>query len=200
MQIAVRCCPVCSPARCRLGGAGAGGDGPEDGVEPGDGLGLAADHEAVAAVKSPDAARGSAIQVMNAARSKLRCTGDVVAVVGVAAVDDRVVRVEELGQLIEGGLYDGGRQHEPSGPWPIQLRHQVAKRAGGDRALALQLPYCAFVEVIDHTVVAVAHEPAHEVRAHPAESDHAELHGGVGSHGCSPVGRGPSVSGRGNGG
>ena len=31
-------------------------------------------------------------------------------------------------------------------------------------------------DVVDDARVAVAHQPAHDVRAHPAEADHAELH------------------------
>ncbi len=32
------------------------------------------------------------------------------------------------------------------------------------------------VDVVDDALVAVAHQPADDVRAHPAEADHAELH------------------------
>ena len=33
------------------------------------------------------------------------------------------------------------------------------------------------VDVVDDALVAVAHQPANDVRAHPPEADHAELHG-----------------------
>ena len=32
------------------------------------------------------------------------------------------------------------------------------------------------IAVIDHAIMAVAHQPAHDVSAHPAEADHAKLH------------------------
>ncbi|HNG24468.1 MAG TPA: hypothetical protein PLC03_10945 [Microthrixaceae bacterium] len=48
--------------------------------------------------------------------------------------------------------------------------------------------------VVHDATVAVGHEAADEVRSHPSESDHAELHRGVGRH----VGP-PSWSGTGSG-
>lgn len=54
-------------------------------------------------------------------------------------------------------------------------------------ALLLQFLYGLPVEVVDDTAMAVTHQPAHEIGAHPAEPDHAELHGCVGGHGRLPV-------------
>ena len=72
---------------------------PEDRIEAIDRFLVASDHQAVAAIEAPHAAAGAAIDIVNALG--LECFGppDVVLVEGVAAVDDGVARIEEVGEL-----------------------------------------------------------------------------------------------------
>ena len=67
---------------------------------------LAADHQAVAALEAPDAAAGADVDVVDAALGQRGRARDVVAVVGVAAVDDDVARLEQRGQAVDGRLGD----------------------------------------------------------------------------------------------
>ncbi len=69
----------------------------EDRVEVLDHVGLAADHHAVAALQAPDAAAGADVDVVDALRRQLLGAPDVVDVVGVAAVDEDVARLEKCG-------------------------------------------------------------------------------------------------------
>ena len=50
---------------------------------------------------------------------------DVVAVVGVAAVDDDVPRLEQGGQCLERSVYRGRRDHEPGDAWPGEVSCEV---------------------------------------------------------------------------
>ena len=54
----------------------------------------------------------------------------------------------------------------------LELGDEVVERVGAGRALAGQLLDRVGVDVVDDALVAVAHQPADEVGAHPAESDH----------------------------
>ena len=58
----------------------------------------------------------------------------------------------------------------------LQLGDEVVERVGAGRALAGQRRDRVGVDVVDDALVAVAHQPADDVGAHPPESDHAELH------------------------
>ncbi len=54
----------------------------------------------------------------------------------------------------------------------IKLGDEVVKRVGAGGTLAGELRDRVGVDVEDHALVAVAHQPPDEVRAHPSESDH----------------------------
>ena len=62
---------------------------------------VAADHQAVAALEAEDAAAGADVDVVDALLAQLRGPADVVAVVGVAAVDDDVALVQQRGDLVD---------------------------------------------------------------------------------------------------
>ena len=73
----------------------------EDRGEVGDGVVVAADHQAVAALEPEDAAAGAAVDVVDPALGQPRGGVDVVAVVGVAAVDDHVALAEQRRELVD---------------------------------------------------------------------------------------------------
>jgi hypothetical protein len=53
---------------------------------------------------------------------------------------------------------------------------QLADRARALGAIGIELLDRVGATVVRHDLVAVAHEPARHVGAHPAESDRSELH------------------------
>src|SRR5581483_1244666 len=81
---------VAAAAGGARGGLDAGGDRPENRVEALDRRIRPADHQAVAAVETEDAAARPAVDVVDASLGELLSPANVVAVVGVAAVDDHV--------------------------------------------------------------------------------------------------------------
>jgi hypothetical protein len=99
--------------------------------------------------------------------------GDVVAVGGVAAVNDDVVRLQVPQEGIDGGLCDlAGGHHDPHRAGPGQLRHQVGRGVRADGALSGQGAYGLWPDVVDGALVPVAHQPPHQVGAHAAQPDH----------------------------
>ena len=72
----------------------------EDRIEPIDGLLVAADHQAIAALQAPDAAAGAAVDVVDALGLQRLGPPDVVLVEGVAAVDDAVARLQQRAELL----------------------------------------------------------------------------------------------------
>ncbi len=141
-----------------------------------DDLGLAADHHAEAALEPEHPAARADVDVVHAlGRERLRPL-DVVAVVGVAAVDHDVARVHETGELLGGLSREGGRHHDPCGARRLQRADQVLERRRARGALALEHRDRVGVDVVDDDLVPGPHQPAREVRAHATEPHHAELH------------------------
>ena len=135
-----------------------------------------ADHEAVAAVEAEDAAARADVDVVDALVLQRGRAPDVVAVVRVAAVDDDVAGLEDSGDLVDDLPRDPRGDHEPHHARRLQLRRQVGDRVRAGRAVRRQRLDGALVHVVDDAVVPVAHEPAHDVGAHPSEPDHSQLH------------------------
>ncbi len=69
-----------------------------------------------------------------------------------------------------------GRDHHPDGARGAQLRGQLLQRGGAVGALARQLLDHRRVDVVDDAVVAVAHQATDDVRSHPPQADHSQLH------------------------
>ena len=149
----------------------------EDRLERLHGLAVAADHQAVADLEAPDAAARAGVDVADLLRSELDVAALVVVEVRVAAVDDRVARLEVLEQLCDLGLGRiAGRHHDPDRPRRRQLRDELLDRERGDRALAGDLLRLLRRPVVRHDLMAVAEEAPDHVGAHPAESDETDLH------------------------
>ena len=85
-----------------LGRVEPGREGGEERREPRDGLVLAADHQAEAALEAEDAAARPHVDVVDPALGELARAADVVVVARVAAVDHRVARLEQRPELGDG--------------------------------------------------------------------------------------------------
>jgi hypothetical protein len=112
--------------------AGAGGQGREDRVEVLHHRRLAADHEAVAALATPDSTASADVHVVDALRRELRRTPDVVDIVRVAAVDEDVAGGQQGHEVVDGRVNGRCRHHQPDGPRHLQLLHEVCDRRGAD--------------------------------------------------------------------
>src|SRR5262249_47147989 len=92
--------------------------GREDRIKTLHALGIAADHQAVAALQAPHAPRRADIEIVDALGLELARAAYVVFEVGVAAVDDGVARTHQPAELhnrLLGDLACG--QHDPDGAW-----------------------------------------------------------------------------------
>ena len=90
------------------------------------GLVVAADHHAVANLEAPDAAAHAHVHVVHPVLAQVLLAALVVRPAGVAAVDDRVALVEQLGELLDRALRRvAGRNHDPHGPRRLELRDEV---------------------------------------------------------------------------
>ena len=86
------------------------------------------------------------------------------------ALEERAERVDRrLGDL-------AGRDHDPRPARDVELGDEVVERARARRTLGDERRHGVRADVVDDAGVAVAHQPSHDVRAHPAQADHAELH------------------------
>src|SRR6266478_1965126 len=156
--------------------AAAGSERFENGVEMADGVVFATDHLAIAALQSPDAAAGADIDVVNAPGGEFLGASNVVDVIRIAAVDDDVAGFELRGQVVQGGIHNASRNHQPDGPRLREFFHEVVERRRARRAFCAKLLHGIGAAVVDNALVPVLLQAAHHVGAHPAETDHAELH------------------------
>ena len=151
-------------------------DGLEDRLDPIERLVGAADHETVPPLETEHAAASTGIHVMDALRLEFGGTANVVAVVGVAAVDDDVAGLEHLGHLVDDVARETRGDHEPDRARSLELARHVGERLRTRRALAGERGHGIRIHVVDDAFVPVVHEAAHDVRAHSSESDHSQLH------------------------
>ncbi len=101
---------------------------------------------------------------------------NVVDIVGVAAVNDDVARLEAARQIVHGLLDHGGGNHHPRNPRLGEFGGKVVERGCAGRALGGQLRYRLGANVEDHALMPAAQQTPHHVGAHPAQSDHSYLH------------------------
>src|SRR5882762_443681 len=175
-------------ARCV---AATGGERLEDGVEMADGIVFAADHLAIAALESPNAAARADIHIVNAFRREFLGAANVVDVVGVAAVDDDVAGLKLRSQVVQRGVDDAGGHHEPDSARLREFLYEIVERRRTYRTFRAELLHGIGAAVEDNALVTIFLQAAHHVGAHPAETDHAELHSfaPVPKLGCRIVGR-----------
>ena len=154
-----------------------GGERCQDRVEVPDGFVRPADHQAVAAVKAPDAAARPDVDEMDAGGADARARIDGVAVVGVAAVDDDVAGLKQGREPVHVFGNDPRWQHEPARARLLQEAGEMLDAVGTPRSFLDQLLDAVGVDVVDDAFMAGAQKPAHHVGAHPAKADHPDLHG-----------------------
>src|SRR6185437_4797716 len=142
-----------------------------------DGL-VAADHHAIAAFETPDAAAGADVNVMDSFFTQRLCAPDIVLPKGVSAIDDDVVAVEQFGEGIDGGFGDlPGRQHDPDGAGLFELLDEVLQALCPRRSIAGNRGDRLAVFVIhDGLMTTFFHETANDVGSHSPQADHTYLH------------------------
>ena len=177
MQVAVRggAAELVAPRRRRRV-ALAGGQRLEDRVEAFDRFGRAADHEAVAAVLAPDAAGSADVEIVDSLGSQLLGPANVVDVVGIAAVDERVALLQERRVVGNHAVGDARGDHQPHVPRRRQLGDQLLRRVGAHRlpfALLDDLGHDLGVPVEGDARVSAARQPLHHVGTHAAQTDHS---------------------------
>ena len=157
----------------RLGVASPRRDGRPDRVKSFDDGVLPTDHQAVAAVKTPHTAGRADVDVVDPERPQLRGSREVVAVVGVAAVDDRVVGLEQRGELVHGALDVAGGHHHPDVAGTVELLDELREAGGGDGPLGGERRDRLGGDVEDDALVPGPHQASYEVGPHTAQSDHS---------------------------
>jgi hypothetical protein len=154
----------------------AGRQAGENRIEPLDRGIRAAQHQAVPPIQAEDPATGAAVDVVDSVVGERLRAADVVAVIGVAAVDDRVALVELVRDVVDYLFGDGAcGNHRPDRPRGLQLRGEVLERVAGHRPLTGQGPDRLRRAVPDDALVTAAHQPPDHVRSHPPQADHSEL-------------------------
>ena len=102
---------------------------------------------------------------------------DVVLEIRIAAVDDDVAGFEQTRQFDNRVMGDrAGRQHHPDSARLVEPAHEFGKVMARRRPLASKRADRVVAFVVDDAAMPGAHQPPHDIAAHPAEPDHPELH------------------------
>ena len=107
---------------------------------------------------------------------ELLAAPDVVDVVGIAAVDEDIARLEMRQQVGKGLVHTRRRDHHPDRSRLLEPPNEIRERGGSDRLLPDQLFHRFRRPVEDHALVASPEEPPYHVGPHPPQPDHPELH------------------------
>ncbi len=161
------------------GRAGAGRERFEDRLQVLDDGGFAADHQAVAPIDAGDAAAGADVDVMVFRRREAFGAADVVAVVGVAAVDDDVAGRDAGQQFPQQVIHRAGGHHQPDGARPRHPGHQFGDRRRADGIAAARgddVRHHGRLSRVDHARMSLSREAPDHVGPHATEADHSELH------------------------
>ncbi len=101
---------------------------------------------------------------------------DIVDIVGIAAIDDRIPSLERRQKLGDRLVDDRGGNHQPDRARLFQLLGQLRKRRTADGLLVDELLDGLGRHIEDHALVAARQKSADHVGAHPPQSDHSKLH------------------------
>ena len=99
---------------------------------------LAADHHAVTALQTPNAAAGSHIDIVNSLLGEILGAPNIVDVVRVAAVDQDVVFLQMWNDLGDRIVHRCRRNHQPDGARLGELFHHVRQPRRAHRLVLLQ--------------------------------------------------------------
>src|SRR6185295_15910028 len=107
-------------ARCKRG---------EDRIEMLHRFGFAADHHAIAALQTPDAAARADVNIVDAFCGQLFGAANIIDVVGIAAVDQDIAALEMRQKISNCAVYRTNRHHEPNGTWLCELFDELRQRS-----------------------------------------------------------------------
>ena len=95
---------------------------------------LAADHQAEASIEAEHPTAGADVDVVDVLLHERGRSIDVVAVVGVAAVDHDVTGIHPIAELHHRVACERRRHHHPGGSRRSELAHEIVERTrAGDR-------------------------------------------------------------------
>src|SRR6266511_1771488 len=141
VEIAVLSAAGAGAARRRWRGGAARGERPEHGLEPLEGVAIAAHHEAVAALETEDAAARPGVEVADPLLGEEPGAADVVLEEGVPAVDDDVPGRQPLAERERRLLgRRAGGHHHPHRARSRELPDEVVERRGDAPARTLEDP------------------------------------------------------------
>ena len=103
-------------------------------------------------------------------------TTDVIDVVRVAAVDQRVAALEKRQQFGADLVDERDRHHEPQRARLLQFRDQVPQRGRAGGAFFHQASTACGSHIEHDALVPALQQTAHHVGAHSSQTDHSELH------------------------
>ena len=149
----------------------------ENGPQPLDNLLGSAHHHAVAFGPAPDAAAGAHVQIVQAVPGHGLATPEGLLVVGIAAIDDHVIRAHE-GQQRGDGLVHGlaGRNHEPDGSGCWQCLDQSLQGFGTLAPLFHEPGHRFGATVVADDIVTARPQPLGHVAAHASQANHTDVH------------------------
>ena len=144
------------------------GEVAQERLDEGEAVGWAADHDAVALLETPDAARDARVEEVDALGAGHLGAPLRVAEVRVAAVDDDVAVLEQRHERLERVLRGiAGGDHQPDDTRVVELADQLDERACGAGGIRARVG-------LDR--VTRAAKPLGHVAAHPPQPDHSEIH------------------------
>ena len=141
-------------------------------------LGRSADHEAVAALRAPDAAAGAHVAVLDALFSQLFGAANVVNVIRVSAVDQDVALAQQLLEGLNLLVHHARRNHQPHRLRRLELVHKVLERGALGRAkLGFDVGHRFRAHIEHHAAVTRLLEALDHIASHSSQSNQSNLHG-----------------------
>ena len=138
---------------------------------------FSADHHAVTTFQSPDAAACAHVDIMNSFRGQFLCATNVIDVVRIAAVDDRVARFQWFGKCRDGFFSRRtGWEHDPEGARCAELFNEFLERVGRRWTFFRECINVFPVSVEHNALMPALSQASRHVSTHPAKANHSNLH------------------------
>jgi hypothetical protein len=149
----------------------------EDRVQTLHGFFDAANHHAITAFDPPDAAAGADVDIVKSLRLEGPGAANIVLEIGIAPVDDDIVRLHEPGECVHRIFrWAPRRNHHPGGPGFGQFLDELLQRSAPGSPFVAVFGHAFDTAVVYHARMSAAHQALDHVAAHSSETDHAELH------------------------